>query len=505
MDTEEEIDVETSGSCPGSPLVAEDTEQASSDSLDAVPSVVPTLPGSDLPSFPETGLVCGDGDQLRHDLFQFDPTADMQELLLNASADSLMDIPLFNEVDSLMNIKTEDHFMDSIFYLPSGCTFEPLLKLNGESTLESLMTETAMVNSGTARLNVEEDSVVSPILIQPKGDGTPSVTPTNTIRNSTDILGSNFITAPGQMGALEHMLRAETEGASKGKCARRVRGGRQTSSGSQASLEDGTVEVGTEQLLANLKGNVVLEIKPEDCDSLLDSGDSPLSSPGHGETDCGLQAEIDRFVICSDHTMECVLCAFTTESYSAFKSHIICSHPCWRITKKLSKNRLLVEKAVRGGNSLNLLLPAYHNRCSSEACTKDPGVKHSRKNERSARKRQIYERNKRLFRCTVCLRLFVFEGSVVNHVAEHHCSKDRPYDYIHISNDHGQTFGPIYRCQKSNCYFSCESASELERHSLEQHTAVIYRCQLCGFTAGSAAAVHAHGLRMHQQQLTCFC
>ena len=61
----------------------------------------------------------------------------------------------------------------------------------------------------------------------------------------------------------------------------------------------------------------------------------------------GKNGELDRFVICSDGPMNCALCGYNTDNYSSFKSHIICSHPCWRITKKLSRNRLLVEKSVK--------------------------------------------------------------------------------------------------------------------------------------------------------------
>ena len=64
-------------------------------------------------------------------------------------------------------------------------------------------------------------------------------------------------------------------------------------------------------------------------------------------TSTSRSGELDRFVICSDGPMNCALCGFNTNNYSSFKSHIICSHPCWRITKKLSRNRLLVEKSVK--------------------------------------------------------------------------------------------------------------------------------------------------------------
>lgn len=211
-------------------------------------------------------------------------------------------------------------------------------------------------------------------------------------------------------------------------------------------------------------------------------------------------SDIDRFVICSDHTMECVLCSYTTDSYSAFKSHIICSHPCWRITKKLSKNRLLVERSIKNG----IRIPSKKIGEKALPGDLDSTLTGGRKlNKKYIYRRQLFERNKRLFKCVLCLRLFVFEGSVVNHVTETHQEKI-PYDLIHVSNDHGEHFGPIYRCSQKSCFFSADNEADLSKHHTERHMQVIYRCQLCGFTAETADSVRAHGLRMHKQQLACF-
>ncbi len=211
-------------------------------------------------------------------------------------------------------------------------------------------------------------------------------------------------------------------------------------------------------------------------------------------------ADIDRFVICSDHTMECVLCSYTTDSYSAFKSHIICSHPCWRITKKLSKNRLLVERSIRNG----VRIPSKKIGEKALPGDLDSTLTGGRKlNKKYIYRRQLFERNKRLFKCVLCLRLFVFEGSVVNHVTETHQEKVA-YDFIHVSNDHGEHFGPIHRCPQKSCFYSADNEADLSKHHTECHTRLIYRCQVCGFTAETSDAVRAHGLKMHKQQLACF-
>ena len=96
------------------------------------------------------------------------------------------------------------------------------------------------------------------------------------------------------------------------------------------------------------------------------------------------------------------------------------------------------------------------------------------------------------------MRLFVFEGSIVNHLVDHHLVK-KPYDYIQVSNDHGKTFGQIHRCSYKNCYTSCVTEEELERHRIESHAQIIYRCQICGYTAESSDAVERHASSMHSQ------
>ncbi|ELU17432.1 hypothetical protein CAPTEDRAFT_215204 [Capitella teleta] len=227
----------------------------------------------------------------------------------------------------------------------------------------------------------------------------------------------------------------------------------------------------------------------------------------------GLGGEVDRFVICSDGPMVCVLCAFRTDSYSAFKSHIICSHPCWRITKKLSKNRLLVEKSVKVSTTLT---GGSFNACQRKDCSADdtasspsPPLSDKKPEKKKAglhpRKRQLIERNKRLFRCSQCLRLFVFEGSIVNHLLDFH-GISSPYDCIMVSNDHGRSFGNIHRCSHQNCFVTCATEPELARHQLENHALqqqqqVVFRCQICGFTADNADAIQEHALHIHHQQI----
>ena len=218
--------------------------------------------------------------------------------------------------------------------------------------------------------------------------------------------------------------------------------------------------------------------------------------------------EVERFVICSDGPMECVLCSFKTVDYSTFKSHIICSHPCWRITKKLSKNRLLVEKSVKmnvnltpgshpASNARRSSSPKDKEAPSSDASGNGDAVK-AKKVHVYQRKKKMLERNKRLFRCSLCVRMFVFEGSIVNHLVDHHMVK-KPYDHIQVSNNHGASFSRIHRCSYKNCYTSCLTEEELERHRFESHAQIVYRCQICGFTADSAETVELHASSIHNQ------
>lgn len=226
--------------------------------------------------------------------------------------------------------------------------------------------------------------------------------------------------------------------------------------------------------------------------------------------------DIERFVICSDGPMECLLCLFNTDNYSTFKSHIICSHPCWRITKKLSKNRLLVEKSARVNlttspvslstksarislaSTLPLTAKSVGNRRKKKV--KDQVAKQLNKLcQQNARSRQLTQRNKRIFRCGKCQRLFVFEGSIVNHLLDYHDVR-KPYKHIEVSNDHGETFSAIHRCMQRNCFVSCGSKLELEKHTREAHD-LVFRCQICGFCAESTEAVERHVLNIHNQQL----
>ncbi len=534
---------------------------------------VDNLPSSVLGHLPDPALVKAEMDSMSQ--HEFDPSIDMSELLMNGAVDpvSMMDMPLFNEVDSLMNIKHEDHLNDTVIYLPMSYPLDNNFKVDNTNVSEpSLMVTDSnthnalfymapeMKNELPLFTNVtvpqvvfkpditsQASSIVNDQLklnLAPLSNCSAS-TPFKSVmiknivvRNSTDILANSLGVignGQGHASALEHMLVSDTGTTTMAvkpvKTAQDLlcsgnelvsevvhqppariggrKGVRRASDGQLLSSDsslDCSLDVGHQLKQCTSMDGTILKISSKT--------DSPLGSPElelgrhDSEVEAGLSSdgEIDRFVICSDHTMECVLCSFSTDSYSAFKSHIICSHPCWRITKKLSKNRLLVEKSVKASTSFNLNLdPAQLKiRSTNGSKEEDPYLnKISRKLDRNPRKRQLFERNKRLFKCTLCLRLFVFEGSVVNHVTEHH-KENRPYDYIHISNDHGQNFGPIYRCQQQNCYFSCESERELDKHNVERHTQVIYRCQLCGYTADSAAAVHSHGIRMHQQQLTCF-
>lgn len=453
----------------------------------------------------------------------FDPIYEMGDVLMNGSADSIMDMPLFHEVDSLMNIKHEDHLNDTVFYLPMSYPLDNGIKIEVDNAQVAEVTRTLAneLAAPGALVYVSPDqnkTVVAQHVVKQETVEQGVSEFRDQVHSSCPgsiIIGQNCENGPLQpvtrMTPHTSPLKQENGHAS----ARELSGKSVKRSGKKAQ------DTYSSKVKVPKKKNIVKDLNRQSSQSscsLSDSSDE-VSSPA--PNDCSeLGAvqhmvaddppEIDRFVICSDHTMECVLCAFTTDSYSAFKSHIICSHPCWRITKKLSKNRLLVERSVKASTSV------FNHSDQTELRTTKSGSatttlhakvdqelqKVLRKYEKNPRKRQLFERNKRLFKCTICLRLFVFEGSVVNHVTDQH-GVARPYEQIHISNDHGQKFGPIYRCSQKNCYFSCESDNELERHILERHTQVMYRCQLCGFTEDSAEAVRNHGLCMHQQQLTC--
>ena len=250
--------------------------------------------------------------------------------------------------------------------------------------------------------------------------------------------------------------------------------------------------------------------------------------------------DTDRFVICSDGPMNCALCGYNTSSYSSFKSHIICSHPCWRITKKLSRNRLLVEKSVKvsvpvANFSVPNPVPAVpiQQRVQSKKNKKDTNGKETKekasKNDNDSTKReetgksgsnkqrkeattcnygndisldtQVVEGKRRIYKCTRCLKLFVSEETTVNHIIDVHNVK-KPYTCIEVSNDYGKSFSTIYRCPQKNCSFSCESISGLEKHKNEVHTQqAVYRCQICGYSADSTKAVNEHAVKIHRQQV----
>ena len=239
--------------------------------------------------------------------------------------------------------------------------------------------------------------------------------------------------------------------------------------------------------------------------SLTENDEQGYNDKGSTSTNSSYEdPDVERFVICSDGPMECVLCSFKTDSYSAFKSHIICSHPCWRITKKLSKNRLLVEKSVKMNvNIVQPTLPLAQLQKALVKKTEGDLIKSQKSNSQSTRRKQLIERNKRLFKCSKCWRLFVFEGSIVNHLLDYHLAK-KPYDFIQVSNDHGQTFGLIHRCPYKNCFVSCASLEELQRHRGESHAQFVFRCQICGFTADSTEAVKDHASKIHHEQVMQF-
>ena len=510
------------------------------------------------------------------------------ELFSNGSHDCMMDIPLFQEVDSLMNIKHEDHLNDNVFYLPmssssndlnlpsstttdvftqSSAECRPVLSSDLSSLLSptpavvlmpsngdtinscaqsNAMLPTSLVTGGQTAMTGSNNSLIDalhsrmtqstePVAAQEAVfNGNLAVTPYNWV-SQTDMSSKNFT-----LEDCEKPRRASlgSVGTSASPSSRVVCIRSEENEDEEVNIEDADVrtpekahsegsdcggDVDVSAWMADLKEAVA---RPTDTsitdESIINTFSSakvePSPEPPGAEASEALNVpelagsivddscEVDRFVICSDNTMECVLCSFSTESYSAFKSHIICSHPCWRITKKLSKNRLLVEKSVRsslslagkgGGTGSTSLNKAYLSKDDSVIPSKP------KKEKGLPRKKQLFERNKRLFKCTVCLRMFVFEGSVVNHVMVQHRA-EQPYDYIHISNDHGLNFGPIYRCPQKNCFFSCESPGELERHNTQRHLQVIFRCQLCGYTADSADAVRSHGIHMHQKELTRF-
>ena len=502
------------------------------------------------------------------------------ELFSNGSHDCMMDIPLFQEVDSLMNIKHEDHLNDTVFYLPMSSSSSDLnipLSTTMDVFTQSSPDNTPVSSSDNSSLLPQTNAVV---IMPSSGDTLNSTTHLSNGLMSTSLVpigqlqscstgSSSSLIGPLKMhvthslepvAAQEAVLNgnlavtpftwtSQTDMSCKNFMLDGVEKPRRASVGSmsiicikseenedeEVNIEDSDImtpekahsegsdcgeDVDISAWMANLKDNTFLkESNNKESSQSRNTSVSTTNGNNNDERSVTNKAmsvpeltansvdgtcEVDRFVICSDNTMECVLCSFSTDSYSAFKSHIICSHPCWRITKKLSKNRLLVERSVRSSLSKGGSVSGLTNFNKAYLSKDDSVIPSKPKKERGLpRKKQLFERNKRLFKCTVCLRMFVFEGSVVNHVMVQHRA-EQPYDYIHISNDHGLNFGSIFRCPQKNCFFSCESLGELERHNTQRHLQVIFRCQLCGYTADSADAVCSHGIRMHQKELTRF-
>ena len=78
----------------------------------------------------------------------------------------------------------------------------------------------------------------------------------------------------------------------------------------------------------------------------------------------------------------------------------------------------------------------------------------------------------------------------------------KPYDYIQVSNDHGKHFGLIHRCPHKNCFVSCASLEELAKHKTESHAQIVFRCQICGFTAETTEAIKEHASIIHPQVMS---
>ena len=493
----------------------------------------------------------------------FDSGYGVHDAMLNGYTD------LFHEVDSLMNVKHEDHLNDTAIYLPMSCPGEMNPHVELESAIQmSEVFRNDFPGSAFSSSEIKSDSDIMDSILpfseseflndHSKDSGTSSSNnanyPVSKKQNFKALKKRNNI-GSGKDDTQQYMSKVDYVELEKFLPAgrkTRIKSGKSDSQSDDSGIgeshsvsssientslscseSDGTVspvddcsinssttnspEVGSEcgneedlegdsdQEVENDKNGEIenhyrKDIKEEieeDANlgkSIMEVCCSASAEPGPEPSD------IDRFVICSDHTMECVLCSYTTDSYSAFKSHIICSHPCWRITKKLSKNRLLVERSIKNG----IRIPSKKIGEKALPGDLDSTLTGGRKlNKKYIYRRQLFERNKRLFKCVLCLRLFVFEGSVVNHVTETHQEKI-PYDFIHVSNDHGEHFGPIYRCSQKSCFYSADNEADLSKHNTERHMQVIYRCQLCGFTAETADSVRAHGLRMHKQQLACF-
>lgn len=504
----------------------------------------------------------------------FDSGYGVHDAMLNGYSD------LFHEVDSLMNIKHEDHLNDTVFYLPMSCPGEinPHVELenaiqmseafrsdfpgsifcnqenrldrsvvdalpfsetdflndrskddtknsSGSSTssptkhcsrkqrsgsvnrrrksAESGLDESHKCIASTDHLGLVDDvlpagrkrrikSEKSDSQSDDSGIGEPHSVSSSVCNTSLSFSESDGAVSPVDICSLDNSTANSTIAEKMHEEDTREK---EESGENEVEKEDDEEEAYEEDTV-----EVKLEVEEDSTERLTVTGDaieSCCSSPS-----CSSQepSDIDKFVICSDHTMECVLCSYTTDSYSAFKSHIICSHPCWRITKKLSKNRLLVERSVKNG----VRIPRKKIGEKALPGDLDSTLTGGRKlNKKYIYRRQVFERNKRLFKCVLCLRLFVFEGSVVSHVTQTHQEKVA-YDFIHVSNDHGEHFGPIYWCSQKSCFFSADNEADLTKHHTERHMQVIYRCQLCGFTAETADSVRAHGLRMHKQQLACF-
>lgn len=225
----------------------------------------------------------------------------------------------------------------------------------------------------------------------------------------------------------------------------------------------------------------------------LDSGGSSPTSSTEDKID------INFFVISPHEVMECSLCFFRTRAYSSFKSHIICNHPYWRITKKLSKSRLLVERVERSMPKVLISDTDLQNHMQN--LRKIPS---SRRNSTEqychVRSDPVFQRNRRLYVCVECHELFVFEGSAHNHVIEQHELPDvggavevhdAAYACVAASGDHGQSWGPVYRCLVRGCFFTGVTGVELQQHS-RQHKKFYYKCLLCHSNVETNAGMRRH-------------
>ena len=110
-----------------------------------------------------------------------------------------------------------------------------------------------------------------------------------------------------------------------------------------------------------------------------------------------------------------------------------------------------------------------------------------------AEKRASRKSGERHYRCRRCRLPFACAQSAGKHViAAHDASPSLASDDVEVSTDDGATFAP---------YGGGGGGDRVRRSGV---TVVVYRCQICGYTADSGEDVETHAARIHHQQLMMF-